>query len=198
MSNTNKSVEVVQKIFARSKSVISYILHKSWKILKRLYTLLKDAYIKYLKGQYFVVRGKRIPRTIAAVLCLLILYFIIPFSCSLNHDDSDNGTANEVAQVYEKDGIKVYDVRKCDNAVCGILEYRGEEDIEKIRITVGFFDQTGQEIYEGYAETQQLAPNVRINFSIPSEEEFAYPKLKNVEINPENLPQNEIDETTQE
>lgn len=198
MSNINKSLEISKKIFTRTKSVVSYVLKQTWKFLQKSYTFMKNAYIKYLKGQYIEIKGKRIPRTAIAILCVILLYLIIPFSCSSDSDKSSPNTDSETAQVYEKGGIKVYNIRKCDNAACGVLEYRGEEDIEKIRLTVGFFDQTGQEIYEGYAETQQLAPNVRINFTIPSKIEFAYSKLKNVELNPEDLPQNEAKETTQE
>ena len=163
--------------------------------IKAVYSLIKRLYDHHLKGQYVVIKGRQIPRTVLAVLCVFFLYLISPMSFLFNSSvREDSEIANTDSNAYEKDGLKVYELRKCDMAACGILEYRGEQDIEKLRITLIFYNPAGQPVYEGNAETFQLVPNSRMEFSIPCTEDFGYFKLKGVYINPPDETPTEFDE----
>ena len=199
MSEINDNIETPTNAFEHFKNIFKMLrlkqykdsIREVWAFIKAVFILLKRLYVKYLKGQYVVVKGKRIPRTALAILCVFLLYLISPMSCVF--DTSSEAEETEVAQAdpntYNKDGLKVYEMRKCDIAACGILEYRGQQDIEKLRISVTFFNPAGQPIYEGSAEALQLAPNSRMEFTIPCDEDFGYFKLKDVEINPTDEPQ---------
>ncbi len=164
------------------KKQYSASFHALLDFLKSLFLKLKMLYLTRLKGQYIEIKGKRISKTLLVILAVIFLYLISPMSF-LFSNNTQIDTQKTENNVYNKDGIKIHSMHKCDFAACGILEYRGTQDLEKVRITVTFYNQTGQPTYEGNAETLQLAPNSRMEFTIPCDEDFGYFKLKEVYIN---------------
>ncbi|MBQ9271689.1 MAG: hypothetical protein IJ218_05450 [Alphaproteobacteria bacterium] len=191
MNKLNENTENITSALEHFKNIFKMLFKKQYsasfrslsEFLKALFLKLKMLYLIHLKGQYVEIKGKRIPKTLLAVLAVIFLYLISPMSF-LFSNNTQIDTQKTENNVYNKDGIRIHSMRKCDFAACGVLEYRGTQDLEKVRITVTFYNQAGQPTYEGNAETLQLAPNSRMEFTIPCDEDFGYFKLKEVYINP--------------
>lgn len=173
----------------------------TWNSLKKVFSLLKERkffaafresfsflkffYNEYMKGQYFVIAGKRISRTLAAVL-VVVLYIIWPSGNS----KTNNNQSTEIAETkndtntYDKNGLKVYNLRKCETednvGACGILENYGENNFERIKIDLTFFKADGTAIYKGGVEATNMEAHTRTEITIPCSEEFAYFKLEGV------------------
>ena len=178
--NTTNAFQHFKNIFKMLfKKQFKDSLKELWLFIKDVCIWLKKLYDKYLKGQYITVKGKRIPRTVVAILAVFVLYLISPMSCIFSSDPlPEPAPATETQITYDKDGLKVYDMRKCDQAVCGIMEYRGEQDIERLNIIVTFYDPTGHIVAKNGKEWLQLTPNSGNEFTIPSKDEFGYFKSK--------------------
>ena len=173
----------------------------TWNSLKKVFSLLKERkffaafresfsflkffYNEYMKGQYFVIAGKRISRTLAAVL-VVVLYIIWPSGNS----KTNNNQSTEIAETkndtntYDKNGLKVYNLRKCETedkiGACGMLENYGENNFERIKIDLTFFKADGTAIYKGGVEATNMEAHTRTEITIPCSEEFAYFKLEGV------------------
>ena len=195
--------ETQQTIFDHFKNIFVFLFKKQYNesfkelvaFLKEVCIKLKELYIKYLKGQYVEIKGRRVPRTAIAILCVVLLYLISPMSCLFNGEPAEQvstKTADTIA--YNKDNIKIVNLHKCHMAACGELEYDGDDEIDNVRIIVGFFAKNHEKIHDSYVDAQQLAPNTRLEFTVPAEEKFAYYKLVDVQINPEDLPEEDDDE----
>lgn len=173
----------------------------TWNSLKKVFSLLKERkffaafresfsflkffYNEYMKGQYFVIAGKRISRTLAAVL-VVVLYIIWPSGNS----KTNNNQSTEIAETkndtntYDKNGLKVYNLRKCETednvGACGMLENYGENNFERIKIDLTFFKADGTAVYKGGVEATNMEAHTRTEITIPCSEEFAYFKLEGV------------------
>ena len=195
--------ELRQAPFEHFKNIFVFLFKKQYKdsfnellaFLKDIYSMLKEFYLKHLKGQYVVIKGRQVPRTAIAILCLVLLYLISPMSCLFNGspDMSAGQVSSKAAESidYYKDNIKITNMHKCGMAACGELEYDGEDEIEIVRIIVGFYTKNHEKIHDSYVDAPQLASGTRVEFTVPAEEKFAYYKLVDVQINPADLPDEE-------
>lgn len=151
--------------------------------LKEAFNVLRALYKTHLEGKYFVVKGKKIPRTAVAVAAAILLYMFYPSADKPQKLSlSEQTEIQEEMNNYAQDGVKIYDLRKCDNAVCGYLENANENPIKKINIEITFHDQTGTIVYRGGVEAENIKPMSRNKLNIPSEVPFSYMKLSEVNV----------------
>jgi len=166
------------------KNAFSLLKQKQYgAALREFAYLLKAGYINHIKGKYVEVKGKKIPMIAIVIAAIFIVYALLP-SANQTGELKLSEKANIVANTYDKNGIRIYDMRKCNYAACGVLENSSDNDYERIRIKVVFHNQTGQAVFRGTADALQVAPRTRVEFDIPCSVEFAYFKLKDVIINP--------------
>ena len=183
MSNLKGSVESAKTAWEYCKSIFSLLKQKKfWSATVEAYNLSRDAYRKYLKGRYVTVKGRSIPLTAVLIAALVVLYC---FASSDGAKNSDLEKALIEANTYDNDGLRVYDLRKCNYAACGYIENSSDKNFELVRIKIVFFTQTGEAVAEGLADALEVAPRTRSEFNIPCSEEFAYFKLDDVQINPD-------------
>lgn len=175
-----------------------------WESFKKVCILLKDGkffaafresfgflkliYKNYLKNKYITVKGKQIPRTLAAIIALFLVYLAFP---SCEQKTSTEPSINEVADTkketntYDKNGLKVYELRKCEEegsaGVCGLIENYGENNFLHVKVTLTFYSAEGHIAYEGGVEASDVESHTRSKINVPCPEEFAYFKLKSVE-----------------
>lgn len=182
-SNDNTPKTVLQSI----KDIFGSLKKRKYlTAIKEFFLIFKNQYLRHLKGKYVEIKVKRIPRTLIALVVLVILMFAWPHNTtSTNEKPSSNNQQTEENVVYNENGIKIYDLRKCDIAACGTLENDTNESYEKITIIINFHDATGKIVYEGGIDVSEMAPLSRIKIKIPSDLDFAYLKLNEVLINPE-------------
>lgn len=151
--------------------------------LKEAFNVLRALYKTHLKGKYFIVKGKKIPRTAVAITAVILLYMFYPSADKPQKLSlSEQTEIQEEMNNYAQDGVKIYDLRKCDNAVCGYLENANESPIKKINIEITFHDQTGTVVYRGGVEAEDIKPMSRNKLNIPSEVPFSYMKLSEVNV----------------
>jgi len=166
------------------KDTIACAKNKQYKeVIKEVYYLFRNLYVKYLKGQYIEVRGNKIPRTAVFVVAIILVFCIMPGGNSgkvLPMSAAEK--AAQASNLYDKDGIKVYDLVKCEQAACGLLENGTQKSFEKITIHMDFHDARGNVIYEGGIDASEVGAMSRIKIKIPCEVEFAYFELKEVEL----------------
>ena len=89
-------------IFEHFKNIFTFLFKKQYKdsfneliaFIKAVCVKLKELYVKYLKGQYVEIKGKRIPRTAIAILCVVLLYLISPMSCLFNGEPQPQKRSN--------------------------------------------------------------------------------------------------------
>ena len=184
MDNQNDAVETAKTTMAYLKNAIVLLKEKKYfAALREVFGFFKSIYLNRIKGKYVEIKGKRIPMGVVILVLLCGAYFITP-SATPSGEVKLSEKANIEPNTYDKNGVRVYDMRKCNYAACGVLENGSENDFERIRIKVIFHNQTGQAVFKGTADALQVAARTRINFEIPCSEEFAYFKLKDVVINP--------------
>lgn len=183
MSNLNDTIEPALKTWDCFKNILSLI--KRGKFLSALYAfwpLSKTFYANNLKGRYVEVKGRKIPLTAIVIAALLILYcFVSPYQSTTS---TESGKEYIVNNAYEKDGLRVYDLKKCNTSACGYIENGTEKHYEHIKVKLIFYGPTGKSVAEGTADAWEMAPRTRAEFTVPCSEEFAYPKLIDVLINP--------------
>ena len=179
--NEEQQTEQMEKIVAEGKNLGMYIKEKKYfSALKEFFKLLVNVYKKFIKGKYVTVKGKKIP--LAAILVVVLLLFIGMMPTGENAENEPK-QATETAEnaklkekedlnTYNQDGIKVYGLVKCENAVCGYLENGSDDDISRVLISINFTDKTGAVIYEGGAEATAMVAKSRSRFKIPAEGEF--------------------------
>ncbi|MBO6280960.1 MAG: hypothetical protein J6N49_00365 [Alphaproteobacteria bacterium] len=170
------------------QNTINYAKNKQTKeAAKEVYSLCKNLYIKYLKGQYVEVKGKKIPRTAIFITAVVLLFLILPGGSDNERalppaSASSQEKAAQVSNLYDKDGIKVYDLVKCEQAACGLLENGTQKSFEKITINMDFHDAKGNVIYSGGIDASEVGAMSRIKIKIPCEIDFSYFELKEVEL----------------
>ncbi|MBR3501563.1 MAG: FxLYD domain-containing protein [Alphaproteobacteria bacterium] len=153
--------------------------------------LSKALYDKHLKGKYVEVRGKKIPLTAVVVAGVFLFFYIIwPSSEPVKPAPAPKAEVTQIApkaetpkadeNTYDKDGLKISELSKCEQGVCGKVENSGENTFKSVVISISFFDDKGELIYEGGVEAADVAPNTKMNLNIPTEGEFATFKLKEV------------------
>jgi hypothetical protein len=101
---------------------------------KATVNLGKMLYNKHLKGKYITVKGKQIPMTLVAIVAVLGLYIITP-SCGSDEKvekPAVSSVAKKEVNTYDKDGLKIHDMRKCEQAACGLLENTSNKKVKKI------------------------------------------------------------------
>ncbi len=171
-------INSVKQVATSIKNIAVQIKNRKYlAAVKEVFHLTKDIYGKTLKGRYIKVKGKNIPLT-AVVVGLLFVYILVP--SSENPLETNNTVYEE--NTYDKDGIKVYNLNKCENAVCGTVENLSENIVPHIIVSIEFQDEDGAGIYVGNADASDNKPRSRIKFSIPAEENFASFKLLNVKV----------------
>lgn len=184
MNNYNDTLETAKTTMDYAKNVLTLLKQgKYLRACRELFGFFKSVYVLHIKGKYIEVKGKKIPMTAVVIAVAAVLYFMVPNS-RMSGELALSEKADIAPNTYDKNGIRVYDMRKCNYAACGYLENATDKDYERIRITVIFHNQTGQAVFKGTADALQVAPRTRVEFDIPCSEEFAYFKLKNVVINP--------------
>ena len=184
--------ESSQTVFQNIVACAKYLKNRQYKTaVREIFTCLKNIYLKHLKGQYVVVRGKKIPRTAIAVIAMCLLVSLCSGS---NNDGSLSESYTAESNTYDKNGIKVYDLRKCNQAVCGLLENATQESFAKITIFLNFHNETGEVVYEGGVDASEVGPMSRIKIKIPSKLDFAYFKLAKVKVDKEKSEEDDDEE----
>lgn len=166
---------------------------KYFKAIKEIFILLFAAYKKYIKGRYLEIKGKKVPLIAIIIIALAGSFAVLPSDETAAPADNNSKVAEETtkaadtkekedANTYDKDGVKVYGLVKCDNAICGYLENDSENDISRILISVTFNDKSGAVIYEGGAEATAMVAKSRSRFTIPATDEFESFHLTDVTV----------------
>lgn len=184
MTDMENISQTTQTVFASFKKIFSLIKDRKWfAASKEIFIFIKLVYTQHLKGKYFTIKGKQVPRTLVAVLAVLGAYFITP-STDNNHPKEQSiaeaANVKKETNTFDEKGVKVYDMRKCDNAACGIIENYGDNNFEKITINLSFHAPSGIVIYEGGVEASGVESHTRMKINVPCPDEFAYFKLKEV------------------
>lgn len=178
-----KSVwESFKKIFALLKE------RKLFAAFKESFRFLKLIYDNHLKGKYVTIRGKRVPRTLLAVIALFLLYTALPSCEQKSSGEESIAKADNVkkdANTYDKDGLKIYDLHKCEKdgivGVCGIIENYGDNNFKYVKVELTFHSEEGRIVYEGSVEASDVVPHARSKMNVPCSVKFSYFKLKVVE-----------------
>ena len=193
MDNQKEAVETAKTTMTYLKNIFALLKERKYfAALREVLGFCKSVYVNNIKGKYIELKGKKIPMGAVVLVLLAGIYFITP-STMPSGELSLSEKANIEPNTYDKNGIRVYNMRKCNYAACGVLENGSENDFERIRIKVIFHNQTGKAVFRGTADALQVAPRTRIEFEIPCSEEFAYFKLKDVVINPKESLEEEDD-----
>lgn len=185
MSNTTQTNETTQSTWEHCKNFCSLLKQKKfWAALREFFNIFKSFYLNHLKGKYLNIGGHKIPMTAILLVVLIGIYYAIHASFGAN---SASGKSYIADNTYDKDGLKVYDLKNCSNnmAACGLVENGSEKNYERIRVKLVFYDRPGKPIAVGIADALEMAPRTRVQFQIPCEDEFAYFKLDDVLINPD-------------
>lgn len=197
MTDTTDIEELAEKtktVWQSFKKIFSLLKERKWfAAFKESFSFLRIIYVNHLKGKYFVIKGVKTPRTLIAVPALAVAYLFFapsaetPLSGEQSIAEAEN--VKKASNTYDKDGIKVYDMHKCEDelksAACGTLENYGENNFEKVSILVTFYAPEGTAIYEGGAVAKEVEARTRMKFTIPCPDEFSYFQLK--EVSAENL-----------
>lgn len=188
MNSDFEDISVTTKsAFASFKKFLFYLKERKYfAAIKEFFNCSKIIYDNHLKGKYIEIKGKRISRTALVLIALLGMYVLYPASETPQQPRelplSETQNAKKETNTYERNGLKVYDLRKCDNEVCGYIENSDDKVYPRIVVMLTFHNESGAAVYEGGAEALDVQPRTRIKITIPCEEHFAYFKLKNVEI----------------
>ena len=166
MSDIEDIVQKGEDTWNSLKKVFSLLKErKFFAAFKESFSFLKFFYKEYMKGQYFIIWPS-------------------------GNSKTDNNQTTEIAETkndtntYDKNGLKVYDLRKCETedkiGACGILENYGENNFAHIKIVLTFFKADGTAVYKGGVEATNMEAHTRTEITIPCSEKFAYFKLEGV------------------
>lgn len=191
MSDITEITEKGQCIWESLKKIFSLLKErKFFAALKESFSFLYLLYKKYLKGQYVTIKGKKIPRTLIACFAVIILYGLTPSNNTNTPKEAEpvqNVAPKKEANVFDENGLKVYELRKCETedtiGACGILENYSEENFDNVKVSIIFYAPDGTAVYEGGIEATNVDAKNRFKISIPCPEEFAYFKLEKVVLN---------------
>lgn len=166
---------------------------KYFRALKEFFVVFYTIYKKHIKGKYIEFKGKKVPMA-AVLLVVLAGGFAVAPSGNENADkqtsaqeqteqkDNSNIKEKEDMNTYNQDGVKVYGLVKCDEAVCGYVENDSDNDISRILISLTFHDKTGAVVYEGGAEATAMVAKSRSRLKITTEGDFDYFVLSDVTV----------------
>lgn len=190
MSNIQEIAEKGKTVWDSCKKVFVLLKERKWfGALKESFVFLKLIYINHLKGKYIIVKGKKIPRTLVAVLALFIIYIALPSQEERLTGElplSEAANIKNDSNIFDKNGLKVYDLRKCESeesiGVCGFIENHGNKNFAKVTVTINFHGPDGTIVYEGGVEATDVEAHTRMKMNAPCTEEFAYFKLKDVKL----------------
>lgn len=188
--NTEDAESVINDV----KTLETLIKEKKYfRALKEFFVVFYAIYKKHIKGKYIEFKGKKVP--MAAVLLVVLAggFAVAPSG----NESTDKTTAaqeqieqksdsdvkeKEDKNTYNQDGVKVYGLIKCGEAVCGYVENDSDNDISRILISLTFHDKTGAVIYEGGAEATAMVAKSRSRLKISTEGDFDYFVLSDVTV----------------
>ncbi|MBQ8481538.1 MAG: hypothetical protein IJ532_03285 [Alphaproteobacteria bacterium] len=191
MSDIEEITDKAQSVWESFKKVFSLLKERKWfAAFKECFSFLRLIYRNYLKGKYFTIKGKKIPRTLVAVATLLLVYTALPSNETKQPTGeqpiAEAANVKKEADIFDKDGLKVYDLRKCETeksvGVCGKIENYGDYDFGKITVNITFHAPDGTVIYDGGVEAADVKSHTRIKMTAPCPDEFSYFKLKDVTL----------------
>ena len=188
MKNIKENIQKLKSSWGSVKEFITLLKERKWlTACKKIYGFLKSIYTDHLKGKYVTVRGKRIPRTLIAVMAVAVIYLVFPSAEERPTGEqsiAEMENVQKTTNTYDENGIKVYELHKCEvenkPAACGRLENYGDDDYSSVVVTVVFHANDGTAIYEGGIEASDVESHTRMRINIPCPDEFSYFELKGV------------------
>jgi len=184
--NINEQINNVKTIWNTVKNCFSLIRKKEYPgAIKEVFVLLKLLYGKLLKGKYANIHGVKVSYTTITIVAVILGWMVLPDEKNtpkIEDIQEEISQDNNNKNTYDKNGVKVYSLQKCNdgNAVCGLLENGNDNDIAYIGITISFYNNDGDAVYEGKAEADGVKSMSRIKFNIPSAQPFDYFMLSQV------------------
>lgn len=188
------NTEDAESVISGVKTLGTLIKEKKYfRALKEFFVVFYTIYKKHIKGKYIEFKGKKVPMA-AVLLVVLAGGFAVAPSGNENTDkptsaqehteqkDNSNIKEKEDMNTYNQDGVKVYGLVKCDEAVCGYVENDSDNDISRILISLTFHDKTGAVVYEGGAEATAMVAKSRSRLKITTEGDFDYFVLSDVTV----------------
>lgn len=188
------NTEDAESVISGVKTLGTLIKEKKYfRALKEFFVVFYTIYKKHIKGKYIEFKGKKVPMA-AVLLVVLAGGFAVAPSGNENADkptsaqeqteqkDNSNIKEKEDMNTYNQDGVKVYGLVKCDEAVCGYVENDSDNDISRILISLTFHDKTGAVVYEGGAEATAMVAKSRSRLKITTEGDFDYFVLSDVTV----------------
>lgn len=188
------NTEDAESVISGVKTLGTLIKEKKYfRALKELFVVFYTIYKKHIKGKYIEFKGKKVPMA-AVLLVVLAGGFAVAPSGNENADkptsaqeqteqkDNSNIKEKEDMNTYNQDGVKVYGLVKCGEAVCGYVENDSDNDISRILISLTFHDKTGAVVYEGGAEATAMVAKSRSRLKITTEGDFDYFVLSDVTV----------------
>lgn len=188
------NTEDAESVISGVKTLGTLIKEKKYfRALKEFFVVFYTIYKKHIKGKYIEFKGKKVPMA-AVLLVVLAGGFAVAPSGNENADkptsaqeqteqkDNSNIKEKEDMNTYNQDGVKVYGLVKCGEAVCGYVENDSDNDISRILISLTFHDKTGAVVYEGGAEATAMVAKSRSRLKITTESDFDYFVLSDVTV----------------
>lgn len=188
------NTEDAESVISGVKTLGTLIKEKKYfRALKEFFVVFYAIYKKHIKGKYIEFKGKKVPMA-AVLLVVLAGGFAVAPSGNENADkptsaqeqteqkDNSNIKEKEDMNTYNQDGVKVYGLVKCGEAVCGYVENDSDNDISRILISLTFHDKTGAVVYEGGAEATAMVAKSRSRLKITTEGDFDYFVLSDVTV----------------
>ena len=184
MNKLTEITETGKTALSSFKNIFLYLKQrKFWSAFKEVFVFGKLVYKNNIKGKYITVKGRRIPVIVPIIVAVIALFYIYP-SEPENTSEETAITQDDVKEyVYDKNGVRIYDLRKCNNSVCGTIENYGDNFYDHISVIVTFHAPTGEVIYEGGVDAKDVKAKTRIKIEIPTPEPFAYAKFKEALFN---------------
>jgi len=143
--------------------------------------MVNFATIKDICTKKISINGHLIPLYLLVIIALFIIYAIYPQRNEVT--ELPQQTEQIQDEVYNANGVRVYNFRKCNQAVCGVIENYGDRNFDNITLLVTFHDASGKIIYEGGVDAPEFKSLSRIKIEIPAKEDFAYVKFKDIQFN---------------
>lgn len=181
MSNIKDIIPATKAVFEGLKQVFQLLTKKQYfAALKEFLNIFRTTYTGYIKGRFITVKGKKVPLAAVLAVAVILLYIIYPSSEEtkpVNNPSISQAEMLAQSNYYNRDGIIIDKMHKCDAAVCGNLENTNDEGISSITIPVAFFDKEGILVYEGRIKATNVPVKENKEFQIPSEVPFDFFKL---------------------
>lgn len=183
MSDIKEVTTTAKSAFESFKKILLLLKDRRYfAASKEFFVYGKILYNNHLKGKYITIAGKKIPMTLAVLVTLFGLYYFYPNEKAVQYaqEIAEKAEIKQEMNSYNKDGIKIYNMRKCDMSVCGEIANEKNDIVDSIVVKVTFFSPTGIALFEGGVEATKVNANSKLKIIIPTEEDFAYFKLTEV------------------